>query len=91
MHGGLLDILISDIGMPELNGYGLMQQIRTLPNDRAKQLPAIAPTAYVGKVDQQQALCVGFDHHLPKPVEPEQLVTLCSSVAQMTAATSIAG
>jgi CheY-like chemotaxis protein len=64
------DLIISDIGMPEMDGYQLMQQVRSL----AQQVPAIALTAYAGEYDRQQALEVGFQEHLAKPVEPEALV-----------------
>lgn len=67
------DILVSDIGMPEMDGYKLIQQIRALPG-KSGQLPAIALTAYAGDVNQQQALAAGFQSHLAKPIEPEALV-----------------
>ncbi|MBW4518295.1 MAG: GAF domain-containing protein [Scytolyngbya sp. HA4215-MV1] len=68
------DILISDIGMPEIDGYELMRQVRSLPPERGGQIPAIALTAYAGELDQQQALAAGFQQHLAKPIEPEALV-----------------
>jgi CheY-like chemotaxis protein len=68
------DILISDIGMPEIDGYGLLRQIRRLPPEQGGTLPAIALTAYAGEIDQQQALAAGFQKHMAKPVEPEELV-----------------
>jgi PAS domain S-box-containing protein len=70
----LPDILISDIGMPEMDGYGLMHQVRTLPPERGGSVPAIALTAYAGERNQRQALASGFQQHLPKPIEPEVLV-----------------
>ena len=66
------DILVSDIGMPEMDGYTLMRQVRLRASEG--QIPAIALTAYAGDVNQQQALGVGFQMHIPKPVEPEKLV-----------------
>lgn len=68
------DLVVSDIGMPDMDGYMLMQQIRALPAAQAKKMPAIALTAYAGEINQQQALAAGFHHHLAKPVEPEALV-----------------
>lgn len=68
------DILLSDIGMPETDGYMLIRQIRTLQPKQAKQIPAIALTAYAGEINQQQALASGFQRHLSKPVEPDELV-----------------
>jgi len=73
------DILISDIGMPEMNGYELIQQVRAtaLPG---YDLPAIALTAYASDEDRQQAIAAGYQHHLPKPIEPNQLI---AAIAQL--------
>ncbi|MBM0743903.1 GAF domain-containing protein [Phormidium sp. CLA17] len=75
------DILISDIGMPGKDGYGLIQDIRTLPSDQGGQVPAIALTAYAGEIDQQQAIAAGFQTHMTKPVDAEELV---QAIAQLT-------
>jgi PAS domain S-box-containing protein len=69
----VFDLVVSDIGMPEMDGYMLMQQLRLLKQHR--QIPVIALTAYAGEVDQQQAIAAGFQQHLSKPVEPEALVS----------------
>jgi signal transduction histidine kinase/DNA-binding response OmpR family regulator len=63
-------LLISDIGMPEMDGYMLMRQIRALPMQQAKTVIAIALTAYAGEADGQQAQAAGFQKHLPKPLDP---------------------
>jgi CheY-like chemotaxis protein len=68
------DILVSDIGMPETDGYMLMRQIRALESEPEKKIIAIALTAYAGEVNQKQALAVGFQQHIAKPVTPEILV-----------------
>jgi PAS domain S-box-containing protein len=68
------DVLLSDIGMPDLDGYELLRQIRALPFEQGGQTPAIALTAYAGDFDQQQALQAGFQQHLAKPVEPDRLI-----------------
>lgn len=68
------DVLISDIGMPEMDGYMLLQHIRQLPPEQGGQIPAIALTAYAGEVNQKRALENGFQIHLAKPIDPEQLV-----------------
>jgi len=68
------NVLLSDIGMPDMDGYMLMQRVRALPPEQGGAIPAIALTAYAGEFDQQQALSVGFQRHVPKPVEPEKLV-----------------
>jgi len=68
-----IDILVSDIGMPQMNGYDLLQQIRGMSSSQA-QIPAIALTAYAGESNQQKALAAGFQQHLPKPVDPKDLI-----------------
>ncbi len=68
------DALISDIGMPEIDGYTLIQQIRALPPEKGGRIPAIALTAYAREDDQQQAISSGYQWHITKPLEPEQLV-----------------
>lgn len=68
------DVLVSDVGMAEMDGYMLMQQIRSRPPERGGRIPAIALTAYARDFDQQKALQAGFQTHLSKPVDPEALV-----------------
>ncbi|MEH2175354.1 ATP-binding protein [Nostoc sp.] len=68
------DMLLSDIGMPEMDGYMLMRQVKALQANQTKRIPAIALTAYAGEINQQQALKSGFQKHLSKPVEPEELI-----------------
>jgi len=68
------NVLLSDIGMPDMDGYMLMQQVRALPPEQGGQVRAIAFTAYAGEFNQQQALQAGFQQHLSKPVEPELLI-----------------
>ncbi|BAU10270.1 multi-sensor signal transduction histidine kinase [Leptolyngbya sp. NIES-3755] len=66
------DLIISDIGMPELDGYELMQQIRALP--QAQQIPALALTAFVYPEDQEKAIKAGFQAYITKPVNPIELL-----------------
>jgi CheY-like chemotaxis protein len=68
------DVLLSDIGMPDMDGYMLLQQVRALPPEQGGEIPAIALTAYAGDFNQQQALDAGFQRHIAKPVEPEELI-----------------
>ncbi|MBD2069997.1 PAS domain S-box protein [Leptolyngbya sp. FACHB-671] len=68
------DVLLSDIGMPDMDGYMLMRQVRTLPPEQGGQVKAIALTAYAGDFNQQQALAAGFQQHMSKPIDPEMLV-----------------
>jgi PAS domain S-box-containing protein len=76
------NVLLSDIGMPEIDGYMLMQQVRALPAEHGGQVPAIALTAYAGEIDQQQALAAGFQQHLAKPIEPEALVRAIATLVK---------
>ncbi|MBD2534066.1 PAS domain S-box protein [Nostoc flagelliforme FACHB-838] len=78
------DVLLSDIGMPDSDGYILMQKVRALPPEHGGQVRAIALTAYAGDFNQQQALSAGFQQHLSKPVEPEVLVTAIASLLSQT-------
>ncbi|OKH57873.1 hypothetical protein NIES2130_17580 [Scytonema sp. HK-05] len=75
------NVLLSDIGMPEVNGYMLMRQIRAMPAELGGQIPAIALTAYAGDVDYQQAIAAGFQQHIAKPVEPAALVAAVANLA----------
>jgi PAS domain S-box-containing protein len=68
------DLLLTDIAMPEVDGYGLLRQIRSLEPDQGGQTPAIAITAYAGELNQQRVLAAGFQHYISKPVDPHRLV-----------------
>ncbi|MUH00148.1 PAS domain-containing protein [Scytonema sp. UIC 10036] len=68
------DLLIGDIGMPEIDGYELIRQVRSLPSEQGGGIPAIALTAYAGEGDRHKALATGFQKHIAKPVEPEELI-----------------
>ncbi|HIK03722.1 MAG TPA: PAS domain S-box protein [Trichormus sp. M33_DOE_039] len=68
------DVLVSDIGMPDMDGYMLIRQVRALPPEQGGQIPALALTAYAGDFNQQQALQAGFQKHISKPLEPEILL-----------------
>jgi signal transduction histidine kinase/ActR/RegA family two-component response regulator len=78
------NVLLSDIGMPDMDGYMLMQRVRALPPEQGGQVRAIALTAYAGEMNQQQALQAGFQRHLAKPVEPEVLVGAIASLINHT-------
>jgi signal transduction histidine kinase len=70
------DVLISDIAMPEEDGYELMRQLRS----QGKQIPAIALTAYARDSDRNAAIAAGFQQHVSKPIAPEELVTLVADL-----------
>ncbi|MBO3462396.1 ATP-binding protein [Aetokthonos hydrillicola Thurmond2011] len=69
-----LDILISDISMPGMDGYMLIRQVRSLTPEQGGEIPAIALTAFARQYDQEQALASGFQIHLSKPIDSEKLV-----------------
>jgi len=75
------DILISDLGMPDEDGYSLISKIRALPDERGGQIPAAALTAYARAEDRMRVLRSGFQFHLPKPVDSAELVTVVASLA----------
>jgi PAS domain S-box-containing protein len=76
------DLLLCDIGMPDMDGYGLIQQIRHRLRDQGGNLTAIALTAYAGEVNQRRALAAGFQLHLAKPIEPDLLVSMVAALVQ---------
>ena len=75
------DILISDLGMPDEDGYSLISKIRALPDERGGQIPAAALTAYARAEDRMRVLRSGFQFHLPKPIDSAELVTVVASLA----------
>lgn len=75
------DVLISDIGMPEEDGYSLIRKIRDLPNEQGGNVPAIALTAYARAEDRVHALRSGFQMHIAKPVESSELITVVANLA----------
>ena len=74
------EILLSDIGMPEIDGYMLIRQIRALPKEQGGEIKAIALTAYAGEADHQQILLAGFQKHITKPCVPVELATAIASL-----------
>ncbi|MBF2019019.1 MAG: response regulator [Hydrococcus sp. C42_A2020_068] len=74
------DVLLSDIGMPEENGYSLIRKIRLLPPEQGGQIPAIALTAYARDQDRDEAIAAGFQLHLAKPVAPHDLIVAIKKV-----------
>lgn len=75
------DILLSDLGMPDEDGYSLIAKIRALPAERGGDIPAAALTAYARAEDRMRVLRSGFQFHLPKPVDSAELVTVVASLA----------
>jgi signal transduction histidine kinase/ActR/RegA family two-component response regulator len=77
-------VLISDIGMPQEDGYGLIRRIRALDNTRGKITPALALTAYARSEDRMAAIRSGYQMHIAKPVEPAELTTVVAALAGRT-------
>ncbi|HEX7316835.1 MAG TPA: PAS domain S-box protein [Pyrinomonadaceae bacterium] len=75
------DVLVADIGMPEVDGYELIRRVRALGAERGGATPAVALTAYAGEPDRARALRSGFQAHLPKPVEPAALINTVTNLA----------
>ena len=81
LESGHPDVLLSDIGMPDEDGYSLLRRIRELP-DALGRTPAIALTAYARSEDRTRALLAGFKAHVPKPIDPRELVAVLVSITQ---------
>ncbi|MBW4546687.1 MAG: PAS domain S-box protein [Symplocastrum torsivum CPER-KK1] len=77
-------VLVSDIGMPGQDGYALIRKIRALDAEQGGQIPAVALTAYARAEDRIRALASGFQLHMPKPVNPEELVAVVANLAGRT-------
>ena len=75
----MFDILISDIGMPQMDGYDLIRQIRKREDD-TQRIPAVALTAYARVQDRMRAILAGYSTHVAKPVEANELVTVVASL-----------
>ena len=75
------DVLISDIGMPRVDGYELMRRVRRLRSSRLRDIPSVALTAFARPEDAAKARAAGFGCHVAKPVEP---ATLFARIAELT-------
>ena len=78
------DLLVADIGLPDEDGYALIQRVRNLPADEGGQTPAVALTAYARVEDRMRTLSAGYHMHVAKPVEPLDLVTILGTLAGRT-------
>jgi len=76
------DVLVSDIGMPEQDGYSLIRNVRARENGTGGHVPALALTAFARSDDRRRAIGAGFHMHLSKPVEPAELVTVVASLVK---------
>jgi PAS domain S-box-containing protein len=76
------DVIVSDIGMPDEDGYALIRQVRERGADDGGWTPAAAVSAYVGEDNRRQALAAGFQLHVAKPVDPVELIAVVESLAK---------
>jgi CheY-like chemotaxis protein len=83
------DVLVADIGMPTEDGYSLIRKIRTCPVDHGGHTPAIALTAYAGDANRQRALEAGFQKHMTKPADPNELARAILSLSKGCASQNV--
>jgi CheY-like chemotaxis protein len=76
----LPDLLLSDLGMPDEDGFSLIRRVRALPSDRGGQIPSVALSAYARSEDRTRAMLAGFQNHVPKPVVPNELLAVLASL-----------
>ena len=74
------DVIVADIGMPEYNGYTLIGRVRARDREHGRMTPAIALTAYATSSDRDTVLSAGFQIHMPKPFEPEKLISVIADL-----------
>jgi len=75
------EVIVADIGMPEYNGYALIGRVRARDREHGKLTPAIALTAYATSSDRDTVLSAGFQVHMPKPFEPDKLISVIADLA----------
>jgi len=80
------DLSLSDIGMPEKDGYEFIRAVRKLPSDRGGRTPAVALTAFARSEDRTRAMMAGYQVHLSKPVEAQELIATVASLTGRTGA-----
>lgn len=80
----LPDVIVSDIGMPDMDGFELLRSVRALDNKHGRYVPAIALTAFARDEDQARALQAGFTAHLAKPIDPTELVRKILAITRLT-------
>jgi CheY-like chemotaxis protein len=76
------DVLVSDIGMPGEDGYSLIRKVRAMTKDRP--IPAAALTAYARMEDRTRAMLAGFQSHIAKPIEPDELLIVVATLVGRT-------
>jgi signal transduction histidine kinase len=81
LDSGPADVLVSDLGMPDEDGYSLIRKVRARAPGQGGSVPAAALTAYARAEDRSRVLASGFQMHLPKPIDPGDLVNMVASLA----------
>jgi CheY-like chemotaxis protein len=76
------DVMVADLGMPRVDGFGLIDRVRRHLDPRVRDVPAAALTAYARSEDRMKALRAGFQIHLAKPIDPAELVTTIAALAR---------
>jgi CheY-like chemotaxis protein len=76
--------MVSDIGMPQMDGYDLIRAVRSLPAEQGGRTPAVALTAFARSEDRTRAMMAGYQVHISKPVEPQELIATVASLAGRT-------
>lgn len=79
-EGELPDVMVSDIGMPDEDGYELMRKVRARPAEKGGRIPAIALTGYASKKDRERALAAGYHRHLAKPIEQADMIAAIAAL-----------
>jgi CheY-like chemotaxis protein len=81
-----IDVLLTDIAMPDEDGYSFIRRVRASPDPRIAAIPAAAVTAHAMHAEREQAFAAGFQSHVPKPVEPVRLARTVDQLARPRAA-----
>ncbi len=80
------DVLVADLGMPRIDGFELIGRVRKRPNRSVSQMPAVALTAYARSEDKARALRAGYQAHMPKPINPAELIACVRALSREGAA-----
>ena len=82
MMADVPDVVVADLGMPRVDGFGFIDRLRHHVNPHVREVPAAALTAYARSEDRMKVLRAGFQIHLAKPIDPAELVTTIAALAK---------
>src|SRR6185295_15672227 len=82
LRGHRVGVLIADLGMPTMDGFDLIEQVRACEDVDIRQIPAAALTAFARSEDRVRAMQSGFEVHLSKPIDPAELMAAAASLAR---------